>query len=109
VNEKKLKLNDAGKMITKVFLNLPKFYNGMTPDTYIVMPNHFHGIIIIDPVVGASLCGRPELENHISRSNEQIIISKNIDIIQKINNKYFGLNNLGRAPRKTGSSTETRP
>jgi hypothetical protein len=88
VNNKKLKLNDAGKMIAKVFNNLPKYYSGMIPDTYIVMPNHFHGIIIINHTVGASLCGRPELENHISRSNEQIIISKNIDIIQKINNKY---------------------
>lgn len=59
VNDRKLKLNAAGKMIAKVFTNLRKYYKGTVLDTYIVMPNHFHGIIIIDHTVGASLCGRP--------------------------------------------------
>jgi REP element-mobilizing transposase RayT len=60
VNDRKLKLNDAGKMIAQIFTNLPKYYNNMIAETYIVMPNHFHGIIIIDHSVGAPLRGRPD-------------------------------------------------
>ena len=59
VNDRKLKLNAAGKMIANVFTNIRIYYKGTVLDTYIVMPNHFHGIIIIDHTVGASLCGRP--------------------------------------------------
>ena len=63
VNDRKLKLNAAGKMIAEVFTNLRKYYKGVVPDAYIVMPDHFHGIIIIDPCAEASLCGRPFLIN----------------------------------------------
>lgn len=52
ISDKKLKLNAAGKMIANVFTNLPKYYSGVFIDTYIVMPDHFHGIINIDHNVG---------------------------------------------------------
>jgi hypothetical protein len=50
-----LKLNAAGKMVAKVFTNLSEYYSAVLFDTYIVMPDHFHGIIIIDHPVGVRL------------------------------------------------------
>ena len=47
-------LNDCGKIVETCWLALPSRYNNCFLDTFIVMPNHIHGIIIInnDPIVG---------------------------------------------------------
>lgn len=43
----KMELNSAGEMVDKIWKDIPKFYNGIQIEEHIVMPNHFHGIIII--------------------------------------------------------------
>ena len=50
-------LNDAGKMIDQVCQEIPKVLIGVELDHYQIMPNHFHGIIILNPEhnVGADL------------------------------------------------------
>ena len=47
-------LNDAGKMISTEWLALKKRFPNIELHEYIVMPNHFHGIL---EIVGASLVG----------------------------------------------------
>ena len=58
-------LNDAGKMIDQVCQEIPKVLQGVELDHYQIMPNHFHGIIVLNPIeigvasestVGATLC-----------------------------------------------------
>lgn len=57
----KMRLNDAGLMINNVWNEIPKWYPGVDIDEYAVMPNHFHGIVILKNYdVGAPPCGRPE-------------------------------------------------
>jgi putative transposase len=62
--------NDAGRMISRWWAELASKYAHVRPDMHVVMPNHFHGIIIIeddpssdppvaDASVGAALRGRP--------------------------------------------------
>lgn len=41
-------LNDGGQMIKKTFMQLPEKYPGIQIDAFVVMPNHIHGIIIIN-------------------------------------------------------------
>ncbi|HMN49306.1 MAG TPA: transposase [Ignavibacteriaceae bacterium] len=43
----KLILTEFGKILDEVWNNLPEYYN-VELDYYIIMPDHFHGIIIID-------------------------------------------------------------
>jgi REP element-mobilizing transposase RayT len=44
-----MELNDTGRMIERVWVEIPKYYDGVDVDPYfIVMPDHFHGIVIID-------------------------------------------------------------
>ena len=52
-----MRLNDAGEMIRRVWQELPGRFPGIALDTFILMPNHLHGIISIDQPVGAPLVG----------------------------------------------------
>jgi putative transposase len=40
-------LNDSGHMIHRVWNELPHYYPGVDIDTFQIMPNHVHGIIIL--------------------------------------------------------------
>lgn len=60
VNEEMV-LNESGCMAKKVWLSLPERFPEIRVDEFIIMPNHMHGIIIIDREnVGAIPCGCPE-------------------------------------------------
>ena len=49
ISENQLFLNDAGKMVLAEWLALPARFSSVILDEFIVMPNHFHGIIYISP------------------------------------------------------------
>jgi putative transposase len=40
-------LNDAGEMVVRWWLELPNKFPNANVDIFVVMPNHFHGIIFI--------------------------------------------------------------
>lgn len=42
-----MQLNDAGKMIQSVWDEIPAHYSGIDVDEFVIMPNHFHGIVTI--------------------------------------------------------------
>jgi REP element-mobilizing transposase RayT len=42
-----MKLNDAGRIIQAEWEKLPQRFFNIVLDTFVVMPNHFHGIIFI--------------------------------------------------------------
>ncbi len=48
VEDRKMILNDAGKMIDNIWNNLPEYYLGIKIDCGVVMPNHLHGVIFIN-------------------------------------------------------------
>lgn len=43
-------LNENGRIVENCWLDLPNHYQNIQLDYYIVMPNHFHGIIMINSV-----------------------------------------------------------
>jgi len=47
ITDGKMELNDAGRLIKKVWLELPLYYPNIDIDAFVVMPNHIHGIIIV--------------------------------------------------------------
>ncbi len=51
-------LNDAGGMVDYWWHELANKFPTVELDHYVIMPNHFHGIIILQPLVGANLCVR---------------------------------------------------
>ena len=44
----KMILNDIGKIADKCWTDLPKHFVNIKLDYYVIMPNHIHGIIIIN-------------------------------------------------------------
>jgi putative transposase len=48
VNNGKMELNRYGRIVKECWEDLPNHYHNCKLDVYVVMPNHFHGIIIID-------------------------------------------------------------
>ena len=58
--EKEMNLNKAGQMIVKWWNELPNKFPKMMLGEYVVMPNHIHGIIIIEENVGEDLRACPD-------------------------------------------------
>jgi len=56
-------LNEAGRMVQRVWENLPRYYAGMESGEAVVMPDHFHGIVRIIGRVGVGLRANPRSEN----------------------------------------------
>jgi len=48
VIRKKMQLSEIGELVEKYWLYIPKHFQFVKLDAFIVMPDHFHGIIIID-------------------------------------------------------------
>ncbi len=59
-------LNDAGQMIVKWWNELPNKFPNIVLGEFVVMPNHFHGIIFIMETVGADLRVCPDDEENVS-------------------------------------------
>ena len=47
VQNGKIELNDAGRIVQKCWFDLPNHYNNCELHAFVVMPNHVHGIIEI--------------------------------------------------------------
>lgn len=47
IKNNKMELNKSGQMIESVWMSISKHYPEYSIDEFVVMPNHFHGIISI--------------------------------------------------------------
>ena len=52
VKDGKAHLNDAGRVVQRVWLRLPDRFPGVEMDAFVVMPNHIHGIVVIHATSG---------------------------------------------------------
>ena len=48
IKNKKMILNSYGKICLEHLLNPPNFYNNIEIDTFVIMPNHAHVIVVIN-------------------------------------------------------------
>ncbi len=44
-NDYKLQLSDLGLIVEQTWYDLPTMFHNIILDAYVIMPNHFHGII----------------------------------------------------------------
>ena len=59
----KMVLNDAGRMVRGVWDELSVHYAGIETDAFSIMPNHIHGIVVVQPsAVGAGARACPDGE-----------------------------------------------
>jgi putative transposase len=45
--EGEMRLSSAGQMVTTAWENLERYYPGVALDSFVVMPNHLHGIVAL--------------------------------------------------------------
>jgi REP element-mobilizing transposase RayT len=50
VVEDTVRLNDVGRMVQEIWRALPDYYPGVELDNFVVMPNHIHGIVLLNDV-----------------------------------------------------------
>jgi REP element-mobilizing transposase RayT len=90
------KLTAAGKIIEKNWRNIAIKYNHVTMDDFVIMPNHIHGILIVDRKKGAPARGAPTLGQIIGSFKSKCVIDymkycleKNDEKIWKIWQRNF--------------------
>lgn len=86
ISKDEMILSDAGKMIEKQWMNMPNRFQNIELDEFVIMPNHLHGIVIVNPNARADT--RPARTNTIG---EMICAFKSITSNEYIN----GVKNLG--------------
>ena len=55
ISQGKVNYSEAGKVVTDVWNKLPERYPSIELDEFVIMPNHIHGIVILNTTVGAGL------------------------------------------------------
>jgi len=73
IEDEDMKVNAAGRMVWKWWNELNNKFEIIQTDEAVVMPNHFHGIVIINENsnVGAALCGRPTKHQQMDGNNNK--------------------------------------
>ncbi len=77
IDNSSCKLNEYGKMVEQILEKIPIIYPYLELDYYVIMPNHIHIIIIIDPsnvnvVTGRDLSQKDEPKPKIKSLSELI-------------------------------------
>ena len=85
--DEKMILNEYRKCVYDFWKQIPKFYKNVFLDEFIIMPNHIHGVVVIDNV-GTEHCSVPT-ETVMEKTNlSQIIKSFKEICIKPICKKY---------------------
>jgi REP element-mobilizing transposase RayT len=59
-----MRLSKYGKIVKVVWHELPSHYQHVCLDEFVIMPNHIHGIIILQDAVGEGLKPSPTIRRH---------------------------------------------
>ncbi|MFC1558781.1 hypothetical protein ACFL40_05455 [candidate division KSB1 bacterium] len=71
VEDERMVLNNAGAMINNVWEELPRYYTGVDIDVFQIMPNHVHGIIILNVGAGPRACpNNKKIINNLNKKGQ---------------------------------------
>ena len=70
-------LNEYGKIVKKQWLWLKEHYDYIDLDEFVIMPNHFHGILLI---VGSGRDLTENIERHKKRTSPDLSLQKSVKI-----------------------------
>lgn len=59
VQDGKIQLNDAGRMVEQCWLSITDHFPQVNLDAFVVMPNHVHGVIVINGVGAQFIAPKP--------------------------------------------------
>ena len=94
IKNKTMIKNDLGIIVEKTWLELIDHYENVELDYYVVMPNHFHGIIIINEKL---VRGGQQLKTKINTVGEGLRPSPTHEMQSTTITKKYGLTEIVRA------------
>jgi len=101
INDDDMQLNDAGRMISETWHEIPDHYPCIELDVMQIMPNHLHGIIVVREVgTDPCVCPNPGTENGQTRGSVPTGCLSLSDVIKQFKTlttrRYIeGVNNHG--------------
>ncbi len=87
INNDKLILSKYGKIVNYFWSQIPEHYSNVLIDEYVIMPNHVHGIVVINnnqSNVGAEHCSAPTLDCAENKRSNYGLLSKVIKSFKEI-------------------------
>lgn len=84
VRHGKMILNALGHIVQSCWIDLPRYYDEISLDAYVVMPDHFHGIIYI------------ESEDNLNRGRIQETLPSIIRSFKSFSSRF--INNVRQSP-----------
>jgi len=87
-------LNEFGKTIKQILENIPVLYPYVTIDYYVIMPNHIHVIIIIDPSDNVSVVTSRDLSHNKKPKPKIKCLSEIIGAFKTMSSKELHLKGL---------------
>lgn len=78
-------LNDCGKMVEKAWLDLPRHYPLLELSEFVVMPDHFHGVLfLVEGAQPSEDVRKPDLSEIIGRF--KLFSARRINLIRGTQN-----------------------
>ena len=98
-----LQLNAAGQIVQTVWTSLPERFPHIEIDEFVVMPNHFHGILIIhqgdandgkNKIVGVDIRGAPTADESVGTPLALVDTPNRAGLVPAPTNNYSTLGNM---------------
>ena len=99
-----MKLNEYGRIVEVCWFDLPNHYSNIRLDAFCIMPNHIHGIILIDNNIDVIVVGKGlKPETGLKPVSTNPVFTKPFCTSETTTKKHHGLSEFVRA-LKTFSS-----
>ena len=82
VENEKMLLNEIGKIVDEYWNQIPKHFKLTELDSYVVMPNHVHGIIIINETQNVETCHGMSLQTNKNEFSKPVKNSLSVIVNQ---------------------------
>ena len=91
-------LNDAGRMVQAVWNDIPNRFPMVQLGAFVIMPNHIHGIVVINDTAGARPRVRPKMNDDDGFDNDGFDDTTNDQLNCQLNDQFDNRTDTRPAP-----------
>lgn len=89
VDNGEMRLNEIGRFVEREWANVVRAYEGVTMDALVVMPDHVHGIVVIDNVVDRADVGAIHESPSRETGRRKMTISRLVGRFKTVTGKWI--------------------
>ena len=87
----RMELTECGRLVDDKIKEMNEQYKGVYVDNYIIMPNHIHLLLSIEPTEGASRTPPPTVVNSRNNQRSNETVPQFVSYLKRSTNKESGL------------------